>query len=52
MSQLTIDERLVALDREVARVAQRHLGERQPAEKNWRSTIGIFSGDPIMKEIH
>lgn len=46
MSQLTLDQRVAALEEEVARLSR----QRQP-EKDWRSTLGMFAGDPVMQEI-
>jgi hypothetical protein len=51
MPQPTLDERVAALEQEVARLAKLHAGERRPPERDWRSTLGMFAGDPIMKEI-
>ncbi len=51
MSQPSLDERVSALEQEVARLSKLQPGEKQPAEKDWRSTRGMFAGDPIMKEI-
>jgi hypothetical protein len=51
MSQPTLDERVAALEQEVARLNKLQPGERRPPEKDWRSTLGMFAGDPIMKEI-
>lgn len=51
MSRPTIDQRLTALEQEVARLSKLHAGERPPPAKDWRSTLGMFAGDPIMKEI-
>jgi len=49
MAQPTFEERLEALEKAVARLADRS----QPAlEGNgWRSTIGAFANDPVVKEI-
>jgi hypothetical protein len=51
MSTPTIDERMAILEREVARLGQ--LLAREPVSngKDWRSTLGMFAGDAIMKEI-
>jgi hypothetical protein len=51
MLELTLDERVAALEREVARLSQLLPGESRPPEKNWRSTVGMFAGDAVMKEI-
>ena len=48
MPQHTIDERVTALEQQVARL-ERHVAASP--EKNWRSTVGMFAGDPVMKEI-
>ena len=53
MSQPTIEERLASLEEQVELLAKRVLlpGEKLPPKKNWRSTLGMFANDPIMKEI-
>lgn len=50
MSQPTLDDRVAALDREVARLSKLKAGGSSE-DKNWRSTLGMFAGDPVMKEI-
>lgn len=50
MAQPTLEQRVAALEREVARLAA-HPGNASPPEKNWRSTIGMFAGDDTIKEI-
>ena len=49
MTQPTVEERLEALEKAVAQLKDRS----QPAEesKDWRSTIGMFANDDVMKEI-
>jgi hypothetical protein len=48
----TLEDRVSALEQQVAQLARRLLpGERLPLEKDWRSTLGMFANDPIMKEI-
>ena len=49
MAQLTFEERLEALERAVAKLTDRS----QPAleSKDWRSTVGMFANDPLMKQI-
>ncbi|HEV2970912.1 MAG TPA: hypothetical protein VGY55_13150 [Pirellulales bacterium] len=51
MYQPTLDQRVAALEQEVARLSKLQPGERRPPEKDWRSTLGMFAGDPVMKEI-
>ena len=49
MSNATLEERVTALEQKVADLMQQVLS---PAtEKNWRSTIGMFAGNALMKEI-
>ena len=54
MSHPTLEQRVAELEREVAQLkAERANG--QPVDKqprgDWKTTIGMFDGDPIMKEI-
>ena len=51
MSQPTLDERVSALEQEVARLSRAQAAERESPDKSWRSTLGMFAGDEIMKEI-
>ena len=51
MSQPTLEQRVSALEQEVARLSNLQSDMRPPNQKNWRSTFGMFAGDPIMKEI-
>lgn len=50
MSSLTLEqlhERLTALERRVAELCQR----RVPPEKDWRSTLGMFTDNPDMRAL-
>jgi molybdenum-dependent DNA-binding transcriptional regulator ModE len=49
MSQTKLEERISALERTVAELVQ----SRRPRgrSKDWRRTVGIFSGNELMKEI-
>ena len=51
MSQQTLEQRVAALEQQVARLSNLLPGEKLPPEKDWRSTLGMFANDPIMKEI-
>lgn len=51
MSQPSLDERVAALEQEVARLTKFLPGERQLPKKDRRSTRGMFADDPIIKEI-
>jgi len=50
MSQGTVEERLVRLERLVDNVLDRLSRERTP-QRDWRRTIGMFDDDPIMKDV-
>ncbi len=49
MSPTTVEERVAALERTVAELVQ----SRQPAgrTKDWTRTVGMFSGNQLMKQI-
>jgi hypothetical protein len=52
MSHDTLEERVAALEQQMEQLTKRLLpGEKLPPEKDWRSTLGMFANDPIMKEI-
>ncbi len=49
MSQPSLEERVTILEKEVAELKLAlKKGARQ---KDWRSTIGMFTGDEVMKQI-
>jgi hypothetical protein len=45
----TLEERVAALEETVARLLSQ--SDSVVAKKDWRSTLGMFADDPIMKEI-
>ncbi len=49
MTQLTLEERVTALEEAVANI----LSQSAPGagKKDWRSTLGMFADDPVMQEI-
>jgi len=52
MRQAEIDElkaRVAALERQVAELKE--AGSSRPRERDWRSTLGMFGDDPVMKQI-
>ena len=49
MAQPTLEERVAALEREMAEL--RAALANATTVKDWRSTIGMFSGDEVMKQI-
>ena len=51
MPQPTLKERVAALEKEVARLSRRVRPDGEPGRDDWKSTLGMFSNDPIMKEI-
>jgi hypothetical protein len=48
MSQSSLEKRVAKLERQLAELLSR--GE-QPSATSWRETVGMFSHDPLMKEI-
>ena len=44
-----LEERIAALEETVARLLSQ--SNSAVTEKDWRSTLGMFTDDPIMKEI-
>ena len=51
MPQQTIEERVAALEKEVARLSRQSRPDEVPGRDDWKSTVGMFANDPIMKEI-
>ena len=51
MSQQTLEERVAALEKEVARLSSQRRPDGEPGRDDWKSTVGMFANDPIMKEI-
>ena len=49
MSRLNLEERVAALERQVAELKETVANGMR--EKDWRRTIGMFSGDEVMKRI-
>jgi hypothetical protein len=50
MSQATLEERVARLENFMDSIVRGKPGE-PPKRKDWRRTIGMFDGDPVMKEI-
>ena len=48
-SSTTLEERVAELERLVDELMQRSGSSEK--EKDWRSTVGMFANDPVMKEI-
>jgi hypothetical protein len=49
MSDAALEQRVAALETKLADLMQRVLSP--PIEKDWRSTVGMFAGDSLMKAI-
>jgi len=49
MKQATLEQRVTALEQQVAQLE--HAVANGVREKDWRSTVGMFSGDEVMKRI-
>ena len=48
MSRPSLEKRVAELERQLAELLSR--GEK-PSATSWRETVGMFSHDPLMKEI-
>jgi hypothetical protein len=46
-----LEERITALEEKVSELSLTHLGNGKTTQDDWRSTIGMFAGDAVMKEI-
>jgi hypothetical protein len=49
MAEATLEERVATLEQLVAQLM--HTSERTARKKDWRRTICMFDGDPVMQEI-
>ncbi|HUT95402.1 MAG TPA: hypothetical protein VMY37_38460 [Thermoguttaceae bacterium] len=49
MSRATLEERIAALEKTVAELLAQ--SKSTPDGKHWRSAIGMFANDAVMKEI-
>ena len=49
MAEATLEERVATLEQLVARLLR--VTEQGEGPKDWRRTVGMFDGDPIMQEI-
>jgi hypothetical protein len=51
MTQATIEERLIRLETLVERLIQSKSKSSETGRDDWQKTFGMFTGDPVMKEI-
>lgn len=49
MAHSTMEDRVSALEKVVAELVARSSSDKP--KKDWRSTVGMFANDPVMKEI-
>jgi hypothetical protein len=49
MSQTALEERVAILERQMAQLLTQ--AEHDRPQKDWRSTVGMFTNDPVMKQI-
>lgn len=49
MTQFTLEQRVTALESQLAELKQASLGSTR--KKDWRRTIGMFAGDETMQRI-
>jgi hypothetical protein len=49
MSRATLEERVAALERQIAALLANHAGTERA--KDWRRTRGAFTGDDLMKQV-
>lgn len=51
MSQQTLEERVRVLEEKFDQLARHLRPDGEPGRDDWKSTVGMFANDPIMKEI-
>jgi len=51
MAERTLEERVTQLERRLDELAGGKGPQPQTPTKDWRRTVGMFRGDPIMKEV-
>ena len=51
MAEKTMEERVARLEERLDELANANAAPSQPPKKDWRRTVGMFRGDPIMKEV-
>jgi hypothetical protein len=51
MSAPSLEDRVTALERVVARLSERAAGENVESEKDWRLSLGVLAGDEIINEV-
>ena len=51
MSQVTLEERVTRLEKLYDDWFHSQLDRREPGRDDWLKSVGMFAGDPVMKEI-
>lgn len=51
MSQVTIEERVTRLEQFMEQMLQMKPASTPPGRDDWQKTFGMFTDDPVMKEI-
>ena len=51
MSQASLEERVARLEKLFDDWVHGQLDRRDPGRDDWMKTVGMFAGDPVMKEI-
>ncbi len=51
MAERTLEERVTQLEQRLDELAGGKDSKPQTPTKDWRRTVGMFRGDPIMKEV-
>ena len=50
MAEMTLEERVARLEQRLDDLTEGKASKRRTPPKDWRRTVGMFRGDPIMKE--
>jgi hypothetical protein len=51
MVERTLEERVARLEQRLDNLVGGHANSLQVPAKDWRRTVGMFRGDPIMKQV-
>ena len=51
MVERTLEERVAQLEQRLDELAGGRSSKPQTLPKDWRRTVGMFRGDPVMKEV-
>lgn len=51
MAQQTLEARVARLEQQMSLLIDQRTGDGQPAADDWRQTVGMFRGDPIVGEM-